>query len=134
MFPIAKAILKGALARDECRGAHFKPDFAMAGLTSEDPAERRREAEQWCEDFDEKNRKWLKSTIATVDASGEPTLSYEEVDTSLIPPTSTPLRHGRRGDDRRGLEGTARRPRRPSQPSPAPHDTVIEGARDGRRP
>ena len=27
MFPLAKAILKGALQRDECRGAHFKPDF-----------------------------------------------------------------------------------------------------------
>src|SRR5262249_24830750 len=25
MFPIAKAILRGALQRDECRGAHFKP-------------------------------------------------------------------------------------------------------------
>ncbi|MEM9657928.1 MAG: succinate dehydrogenase flavoprotein subunit, partial [Planctomycetota bacterium] len=25
MFPIAKAILQGALARDECRGAHYKP-------------------------------------------------------------------------------------------------------------
>ena len=32
MFPVAKAILKGALARDECRGAHFKPDFAMPGI------------------------------------------------------------------------------------------------------
>ncbi|MEO9595025.1 succinate dehydrogenase flavoprotein subunit, partial [Rhodopirellula bahusiensis] len=27
MFPLAKALLKGALRRDECRGAHFKPDF-----------------------------------------------------------------------------------------------------------
>ncbi|MEP3833492.1 succinate dehydrogenase flavoprotein subunit, partial [Rhodopirellula bahusiensis] len=26
MFPLAKALLKGALRRDECRGAHFKPD------------------------------------------------------------------------------------------------------------
>ena len=32
MFPVAKTILKGALQRDECRGAHFKPDFAMPGL------------------------------------------------------------------------------------------------------
>src|SRR5690606_21179935 len=28
MFPLAKMILKGALLRDECRGAHFKPAFA----------------------------------------------------------------------------------------------------------
>ena len=30
MFPVAKAILQGALARDECRGAHYKPEFAIA--------------------------------------------------------------------------------------------------------
>lgn len=86
MFPLAKALLKGALARDECRGAHYKPDFDMPGIEAEDPAERRREAEAWCDKFEKKNEKWLKSTIATFDASGEPTLSYEEVDTSLIPP------------------------------------------------
>lgn len=86
MFPLAKALLKGALARDECRGAHFKPDFTMPGLTSEEPAERRRQAESWCDAFEEKNKKWLKSTIATFDDAGEPTISYEAVDTSLIPP------------------------------------------------
>lgn len=86
MFPIAKSILKGALARDECRGAHFKPAFAMPGIDAEDPAEKRRQAEQWCDAFEEKNRKWLKSTISEIDKQGEPTLSYEEVDTSLIPP------------------------------------------------
>jgi len=86
MFPIAKAILKGALARDECRGAHYKPAFDMPGVESEDPAERRRLAEAWCDAFDEKNRKWLKTTLATADADGEPQLSYEEVDTSLIEP------------------------------------------------
>jgi succinate dehydrogenase / fumarate reductase flavoprotein subunit len=86
MFPIAKAILKGALARDECRGAHYKPDFDMPGIHADDPAERRRQAEAWCDKFEEKNRKWLKTTIATVDSTGEPQLSYEEVDTTLIPP------------------------------------------------
>ncbi|MEN1682156.1 MAG: FAD-binding protein, partial [Planctomycetota bacterium] len=86
MFPVAKAILHGALARDECRGAHYKPDFAMPGITAEDPTEKRRQAEQWCDAFEEKNRKWLKSTIASFDEKGDPTLSYEEVDTSLIPP------------------------------------------------
>jgi len=86
MFPLAKSILKGALARDECRGAHYKPEFEMPGIDAGDPAERRRQAEQWCDAFDAKNEKWLKTTIATVDKSGEPALSYEEVDTSLIPP------------------------------------------------
>ena len=86
MFPVAKAILKGALARDECRGAHYKPAFDMPGIDATDPAEHRRLAEIWCDKFEEKNRKWLKTTIASIDKSGEPTLSYEEVDTSLIPP------------------------------------------------
>jgi succinate dehydrogenase / fumarate reductase flavoprotein subunit len=86
MFPIAKAILKGAIARDECRGAHFKPDFAMGGISGNSLAERRTDAERWCNEFEENTRKWLKSTIATCSADGEPTLSYESVDTTLITP------------------------------------------------
>lgn len=91
MFPIAKAILKGALARDECRGAHYKPEFEMPGLSSDDPAERRRQAEQWCDTFEARNKQWLKTTVATYNDSdknctGDPQLTYEDVDTSLIPP------------------------------------------------
>jgi succinate dehydrogenase / fumarate reductase flavoprotein subunit len=86
MFPIAKAILLGALQRDECRGAHFKPDFTMPGIEATDPAEKRRLAEQWCDRFEENMDKWLKSTIATLDDDGEVVLTYEDVDTTLIPP------------------------------------------------
>ena len=87
MFPLAKSIVKGALQRDECRGAHYKPAFQMPGLNSDDPAERRRQAERWCDQFEEKNRKWLKTTVATYNAeSREPEIEYEDVDTSLIPP------------------------------------------------
>jgi succinate dehydrogenase / fumarate reductase flavoprotein subunit len=87
MFPIAKAILHGALARDECRGAHYKPEFDMPGLdAAADPAEKRRQAEKWCDTFDQRNRKWLKTTIAQFDDRGEPTLSYESVDTTLLHP------------------------------------------------
>jgi succinate dehydrogenase / fumarate reductase flavoprotein subunit len=85
MIPIAKAILKGALQRDECRGAHYKPDFEQSSLTATEPVERRRQAEQWLDRFEENNRRFLKSTIA-VNHGGEPELSYEDVDTSLIPP------------------------------------------------
>lgn len=86
MFPLAKTILKGALQRDECRGAHFKPDFAMPGLDAKDAPERRRQAERWCAEFEQNTATWLKSTIATCGPDGEPTLTYEEVDTTLIPP------------------------------------------------
>jgi len=86
MFPLARTILKGALQRDECRGAHFKPDFAMPGLDAKEPGERRRQAEKWCTSFEENTAKWLKSTVATLESDGEPSIVYEDVDTSLIPP------------------------------------------------
>jgi succinate dehydrogenase / fumarate reductase flavoprotein subunit len=85
MFPIAKAIVKGARLRDECRGAHFKPDFAMPSLTEQEPAARRREAEQWCDRFEANNAKFLKSSIATCKGD-EVEISYEDVDTGSIPP------------------------------------------------
>ncbi|QGJ69205.1 Succinate dehydrogenase flavoprotein subunit [Planctomycetales bacterium 10988] len=86
MFPLAKTILKGALLRDECRGSHYKPEFAMPSLESEDEDERLREAETWCDRFEENTKKWLKSTIAEYGEDGEPIITYEDVDTSLIPP------------------------------------------------
>lgn len=85
MFPLALTILQGALARDESRGAHFKPDYSFKALTATDPVERRKQAEKWCDEFDANNAKWLKSTIATWDGK-EVKLSYEDVDTSLITP------------------------------------------------
>ena len=86
MFPLAKLILQGALVRDECRGAHYKPEFAMPDIHTTDPVERRREAEAWCDRFEANNQKWLKSTIAVCGGNDEPEISYEEVNTSLISP------------------------------------------------
>ena len=74
------------MARDECRGAHYKPEFALPGIDPTDPAEQRRLAEKWCDRFEESTRRWLKSTIASYGSDGQPHLSYEDVDTSLIPP------------------------------------------------
>ncbi len=85
MFPIAKCILKGARQRDECRGAHYKPEFAMPSLSQTDPAERRQEAEEWCDRFEANNAKYLKSSIATLHGN-DPEITYEDVDTSSIPP------------------------------------------------
>jgi succinate dehydrogenase / fumarate reductase flavoprotein subunit len=85
MFPLALTILKGALQRDECRGAHFKPEFAFGSLTATEPGERRRQAEAWCDRFEANNARWLKSTIAQW-TGDEVEITYEDVDTSLIPP------------------------------------------------
>ena len=85
MFPLAKTLLRGARQRDECRGAHFKPEFQMPGVDAEDAAERKRLAEAWCDRFEANNRQWLKTTIA--DWRGDHVeLSYEAVDTESIPP------------------------------------------------
>jgi succinate dehydrogenase / fumarate reductase flavoprotein subunit len=86
MFPLARTILKGARLRDECRGAHYKPEFALPDLDATDKAQRRKQAHLWCDRFEENNKKWLKTTVAGLAGDGEPQVGYEEVDTSLIPP------------------------------------------------
>ena len=64
MVILAEAILAGALARNESRGAHYKPAFP-----------------------DRHDEEFLKATIATYDAAADkPIISYQPVDTSLIPP------------------------------------------------
>lgn len=64
MMDLAKVVTTGALARNESRGSHYKPEFPQ-----------RNDAE------------WLKTTIATYgEKTGEPELSYEAVDTSLLAP------------------------------------------------
>ena len=85
MFPVAKSILKGARMRDESRGAHYKPEFSMPSLTEEEPAARRAEAEAWCDRFEENNKRFLKSSIASLKGD-HPEITYEDVDTSSIPP------------------------------------------------
>ena len=62
MLILARVITMGALARNESRGAHYKPDFP---------------------DRDDAN--WLKTTRAKY-CNGDIKLTYEPVDTSLIPP------------------------------------------------
>ncbi len=61
MLVLAKVITLGAIARNETRGAHYKPEFP---------------------ERDDKN--WLKTTMASWHA-GKIKLDYEAVDTSLIP-------------------------------------------------
>ena len=87
MFPIARSIVKGALQRDECRGAHYKPEFETPGIDPKaSDGERRRLAGEWIDRFDANTAKWLKSTIAELQPDGEPKLTYEAVDTTLIKP------------------------------------------------
>lgn len=95
MLLLAKVIAQGALMRDECRGAHYKPEFEPPGL---DPAkgDLRRQAVEWCERFAARSERWLKTTIAQYTPAG-PKFSTEPVDVSLIPPR--PRTYGLRGAD-----------------------------------
>ena len=79
MILLARVITECALLRDECRGAHYKPEFALPAPTAERPAELRKEAEEWCRRFKEQNDRWLKTTLATYTPDG-PRITYEPVD------------------------------------------------------
>ena len=53
MIDVAHATTLGALLREESRGAHFRRDFPKRN-----------------------DEDWLKHTLATKDATGEPSISY----------------------------------------------------------
>jgi succinate dehydrogenase / fumarate reductase flavoprotein subunit len=64
MLQLGRVIVQGARLRDESRGAHYKPDFP-----------------------DRNDEQFLKTTKAVYDPTNNtPAFSWEEVDTSLIPP------------------------------------------------
>jgi len=81
MFEIAKIIVKGALLRDECRGAHYKPEFEIKQPKDIDSPEYKEYLDKW----QANNDKWLKMTIARYKPEG-PEISYREVDASQIKP------------------------------------------------
>ncbi|HEV8336872.1 MAG TPA: succinate dehydrogenase flavoprotein subunit, partial [Candidatus Polarisedimenticolia bacterium] len=62
MLELGKVVTRGALLRDESRGAHFKPDFPRRN-----------------------DEAWLKTTLAEHSAEG-PVMSFADVDVSLVKP------------------------------------------------
>ncbi len=94
MILLARLITQCALLRDECRGAHYKPEFLIPGPDADDPGELRKQAEEWCAAFKAQADKWLKTTMAKYKPAGHD-ISYEDVDTSLIPPR--PRTYGLKG-------------------------------------
>ncbi len=74
MLELALVITKGALLRDEFRGAHFKPEFP---------------------ERDDEN--WLKETIADYDPNGdEPKISYNAVDIRHLKPIKRDYAHAKK--------------------------------------
>jgi len=94
MLLLARVIAECALRRDECRGAHYKPAFEIPAPSADSPAELRQQAEEWCRHYHRQNEQWLKTTIARCTRDG-PQITYEPVDTSLVPPR--PRTYGLKG-------------------------------------
>ncbi|MBF0351956.1 MAG: succinate dehydrogenase flavoprotein subunit [SAR324 cluster bacterium] len=102
MIHLSRIITKGALLRDECRGAHSKPAFDLNQPSDFKPESYLKYLDQkknggvkadnfkpdhldYMIKFEANNEKWLKSTIA-VNNNGQPDISYEEINTSLVTP------------------------------------------------
>ncbi len=99
---LAKIITRGALIRNEFRGAHYKPEFDLNQPKDFDPHEYVEYIEKkqygeiqeeefpsghvaYMKRFEECNERWLKTTIAE-HKNNQPEISFEEVNTSLVQP------------------------------------------------
>ena len=102
MIQLSKVITKGALLRNEFRGAHYKPEFDLKQPKNFDPHEyidylERAHYEEvkesdfpphhldYMKRFQANNDKWLKTTIAQY-KDNKPEITYEEVNTSQVTP------------------------------------------------
>ncbi len=102
MIQLCKIITKGALMRDEFRGAHYKPEFDLKQPKDFDPHEYIHYQEQlnfgevsadafpkshldYMKRFEANNKKWLKTSIAQF-KNNQPNITYADVNTSLVIP------------------------------------------------
>ncbi|MBK1706167.1 succinate dehydrogenase (quinone) flavoprotein subunit [Halochromatium glycolicum] len=83
MVRLAQVMAASARARDECRGAHFKPAFDIAMPADSFPGEPAFEA--YRERWKANNAEWLKTTLAEPGPDG-PQIHFEPVDLGLLAP------------------------------------------------
>ncbi len=83
MLVLGEVIARSARERDECRGAHYKPEFELPIPEGKFPGDP--EFEAYRETWKRNNDQWLKTTLAEHTPEG-PKISYEEVDISVLPP------------------------------------------------
>jgi succinate dehydrogenase / fumarate reductase flavoprotein subunit len=83
MIRLGEVIAISALCRDECRGAHYKPEFE---LKLPDHAQQGEPAfESYRYQWKEQNKSWLKTTLVKHTQQG-PSVSYQNVDLSVLAP------------------------------------------------
>ncbi len=83
MIVLAQAIARSALARNECRGSHYKPEFELPMPENRDPQSP--EYLAYLEKWRANNDEWIRTTLAEY-RPGQPEISFEAVDTSVMPP------------------------------------------------
>ncbi|MEA3642200.1 MAG: FAD-binding protein [Lamprobacter sp.] len=83
MVRLAQVMAASARARDECRGAHFKPAFDLAIPAGKFPGDP--EFETYRERWKANNTEWLKTTVAEYQPDG-PRIGFEPVDLGLLAP------------------------------------------------
>jgi len=83
MLVLGEVIARSARDRDECRGAHFKPEFELKIPEGKFPGDP--EFEEYREKWKRNNEQWCKTTVATHTPDG-PEITYEDVDMSVLPP------------------------------------------------
>jgi succinate dehydrogenase / fumarate reductase flavoprotein subunit len=81
MFELADIMAKGALLRDESRGAHYKPDHQLPEPKTKDPTQ----DADWMKAWKARHEKWAKTTLATYTKNG-PEISYEAIPTPVLDP------------------------------------------------
>ncbi|PVV18360.1 MAG: succinate dehydrogenase flavoprotein subunit [gamma proteobacterium symbiont of Ctena orbiculata] len=83
MIRLGQVIASSALARDECRGAHYKPAFELPTPIDAYPGDPTYET--YRKEWKKQNKDWLKTTIAEQSTTG-PRISFQEIDLSVLPP------------------------------------------------
>jgi succinate dehydrogenase / fumarate reductase flavoprotein subunit len=81
MFALGEVITKGALLRDESRGAHYKPAFQLPEAKTKDPTQ----DPEWMKAWKERHQKWAKTTIARWTPQGSE-ITYEDIPTPVLDP------------------------------------------------
>ena len=83
MIVLGQVMARSARVRDECRGAHHKPDFRIEMPKDKFPGDS--EFEKFRRDWQRKNETWLKTSVAEYDER-QPRITLEDIDTSTLPP------------------------------------------------
>jgi succinate dehydrogenase / fumarate reductase, flavoprotein subunit len=83
MIRLGEVIACSALSRNECRGAHFKPEFELKVPENAFPGDSAYES--YRAKWKRQNKTWLKSTIANHTDQG-PAINFQAVDLSVLAP------------------------------------------------